>query len=77
MAPVAGDLRRPPFWHFDAVRGPSAPSVGGLFHSSDRTLITFATITTVRTFERMAAKRRDISAGVKYLNELIEGQGAR
>src|ERR1700677_485988 len=31
MAPVAGDLRRPPFWHFDAVRGPSTPSVGGLF----------------------------------------------
>src|SRR5882762_7310075 len=26
MAPVPGDLRRPPSWHFDAVRGPSTPS---------------------------------------------------
>src|SRR6266436_2940045 len=27
MAPIPGDLRRPPFWHSDAVRGPSTPSV--------------------------------------------------
>src|SRR6266513_972388 len=30
MAPVTGGLRRPPLWHFDAARGPSTPSVGGL-----------------------------------------------
>src|ERR1035437_10024137 len=46
MAPVAGDLtgdlRRPPFWHFDAGRRPSTPSVGpfliGRRRSADQNL---------------------------------------
>ncbi len=31
MAPVAGDLRRPPFWHIDAVRGPSTHQLAAFF----------------------------------------------
>jgi len=39
MAPFDGVFHQPPFWHLDAVKGPSTPSFDGkpLFTGQDKT----------------------------------------